>query len=356
MVVSILVIACPCALAISYPFALGQGIRWAAKRNFFLKNVQSFERLAMVDTLVFDKTGTLTLHKTKKKPRMVLETLKKGDWSMIYSLVDQSTHPLSRQLKRFIEENFIVEKSKLVEFKNILGKGIEGKFDNELVVQLGSSKWVKGSNSEIEDFFSSESSIYISINHSYKGYIEFPWMNREGIEGMLLSLKNDYDLFLISGDKNGNNGILNDLFKAENMLFECSPMDKLNFIKELQKEGRKVAMIGDGLNDAGALKQADLGIAVSDDHLHFTPASDGILLGEELKNLKTFIQFSQYGMNIIRKSFYLSLVYNSIGLFFAIQGSFSPLIAAIIMPINSISMLIIANYFMIKKGERMAEN
>lgn len=355
VVVSILVIACPCALAISYPFALGQGIRWTAKRNFFLKNTQSFERLSMIDTIVFDKTGTLTLHQTEEKPSVKLNNMDESDWSKIYKMVNQSTHPLSRQTKKFLEETKLIKNCSLDYFEEIPGKGLIGKTEDGTILELGSSRWLNPKNGAKEDFFRSESRLHISINGNYKGYIEFPWKNREGIEGMLGSLKNEYDLYLISGDKKGNGKQLADWFKEDQMIFDCSPMDKLEIIKNLQEKGKKVAMIGDGLNDAGALKQADLGIAVSDDHLHFTPASDGILNGDELKNLKSFFQFSQYGMKIIRYSFYLSLVYNFIGLSFAVRGSLSPLVAAILMPINSISMLIIANYFMNYKGKKLFE-
>jgi Cu+-exporting ATPase len=127
----------------------------------------------------------------------------------------------------------------------------------------------------------------------------------------------------------------------------------MTFIKELQDHGKRVAMIGDGLNDAGALQQANVGIAVSDDHLHFTPASDAILKGNEIAHLPQFLAYSRFGIQLIKSSFALSVFYNIIGLSFAVQGNLSPLIAAILMPINSISMLLIATLGMNWKGKSL---
>jgi Cu+-exporting ATPase len=159
---------------------------------------------------------------------------------------------------------------------------------------------------------------------------------------------------MLSGDKKEHAASLLDWFpREEQVKFDCSPMDKMEFIKNLQAEGKQVAMVGDGLNDAGALRQSNVGIAISDHHLHFTPASDVILQGNSLKYLPTFLKFSSYGLGLIKASFMLSLVYNAIGLSFAIQGNLSPLIAAILMPVNSISMLVIANVGMNMKGKSL---
>jgi Cu+-exporting ATPase len=130
-------------------------------------------------------------------------------------------------------------------------------------------------------------------------------------------------------------------------------MEKMEFIRSLQTNGNKVMMLGDGLNDAGALREAHVGIAISDDHLHFTPASDAILKGEHLAQLPVFLNFAHYGLKLIKMSFLVSLVYNAFGLSFAVQGNLSPLIAAILMPVNSISMLLIANLGMNWKGRRL---
>jgi Cu+-exporting ATPase len=127
----------------------------------------------------------------------------------------------------------------------------------------------------------------------------------------------------------------------------------MEYIQKLQKQGKRVAMVGDGLNDAGALKQAYVGIAVSDDHLHFTPSSDAILKGSALPQLRRYLNYTKFGLQLIKASFLLSLVYNGIGLSYAIQGNLYPLIAAVLMPINSISMLVIANVGMNLKGQKL---
>jgi len=350
-VVSILVIACPCALAISYPFALGHGIRWLAKNQFFVKDIQAFERMAQVDTLVFDKTGTLTLQSQAEPSVHFNRELSEKEWNALYSLVFHSTHPLSKQVKKFLHQRSIIP---LQQFKEVTGKGLEAYFDT-LFVQVGSAKFTQNHLSTPEGFISSETRLFVSIDYQPIGFMEFPWENRPGIESLLHRLRHQYEIHLISGDKKEHAAQLLDWFENQDQVkFDCSPLEKMEYIQALQKKGKIVAMIGDGLNDAGALQQAQVGIAVSDDHLHFTPSSDAILKGSELAHLGNYLNYSKFGLQLIKASFLLSLVYNGIGLSYAIQGNLYPLVAAILMPINSISMLLIANVGMNWKGQRLA--
>ena len=352
-VVSILVIACPCALAISYPFVLGHGIRWLSKLNCYVKDIQSLERMSQIDTIVFDKTGTLTLANDQKPMIYFHRDLSKQEWNAMYTLVHQSTHPISRQAKKYLVSEGFHEEQTYENIREIIGKGMEGKFGS-CVFRMGSAQFVGTKPRAHSDFISSESQLYVQIDGEVIGYMEFPWQNRVGIEGMLHQLSYKYDVYMLSGDKKEHAASLLDWFpREEQVKFDCSPMDKMEFIKNLQAEGKQVAMVGDGLNDAGALRQSNVGIAISDHHLHFTPASDVILQGNSLKYLPTFLKFSSYGLGLIKASFLLSLVYNAIGLSFAIQGNLSPLIAAILMPVNSISMLVIANVGMNMKGKSL---
>jgi Cu+-exporting ATPase len=349
-VVSVLVIACPCALAISYPFALGHGIRWLAKFNFFVKDIQAFERMSQVDTIVFDKTGTLTLHQNELPKFRLVRELSPWEERVIHSMVNQSTHPLSRQLTHYFRTQKLEVLEKLSSIREIPGKGIEAK-EEDIKFLIGQARFTGHVLEKQQDFIRSESQLFIRIGEEPIGYIEFPWQNRAGIEYMIHALQANYEVYLLSGDKKNHAGTLLDWFPEESHYqFECSPLDKMNFIQHLQASGKKVAMVGDGLNDAGALKQAHVGIAISEDHLHFTPSSDAILTGKQLIHLPVFLKFAKFGLKLIKASFLLSLVYNVFGLSYAVQGTLSPLIAAILMPVNSLSMLFIANIGMNLKG------
>lgn len=352
-VVSVLIIACPCALAISYPFALGHGMRWLSKFNLYFKNTQSLERFANIDTIVFDKTGTLTLHKEQSPKINFTRGLLPEEWTVLYSLSLQSTHPLSRQLKKYIEQLGYSERLFISNFKELTAKGLQGKW-NSTLYQIGSPKWLGVPKEEPEDYFHSESRIYIKIGDEFIGFMDFPWENREGIEALLHNLRMNYELYLLSGDKKQAAGPLSDWFPGESHIhFEMSPMEKMEFIQSLQKSGKKVLMVGDGLNDAGALREASVGIAVSENHLQFTPASDAILNGKNVKYLAKYLTFAQFGMKVIKYSFALSVIYNLFGLSFAVQGTLSPIVAAILMPVNSLSMLLIATLGMNFKGRKM---
>lgn len=134
---------------------------------------------------------------------------------------------------------------------------------------------------------------------------------------------------------------MNEIFHGNaGLYFNYSPHDKLNFIEKLQKQNKKVLMFGDGLNDAGALKQSDVGISITDNTNNFTPASDAILDSQSFRLINVFINFSKTSKKIIIASFVLSIIYNIIGLTFAFEGKLTPLFAAILMPLSSISVVI----------------
>lgn len=336
---AVLIIACPCALALSSPFALGNTLRIFGKMNFFLKNVGVIETLAKVDSIVFDKTGTLT--KTNQSKVRFVQLNGKADFNsyekrLIKSLVHHSTHPLSRRIDQSLPgKNFITVQN----FQEEPGQGISGNVDGHQL-RIGSSSFVLG---DISANRAIDSTVTISIDGEIVGGYQFQNIYREGLEPVIKDLGKKYDLALLSGDNEKEKNIFESSFRNPSALFfNQSPYDKLDFIREKQKNHRRVLMVGDGLNDAGALKQSDVGIAISDNLTAFSPACDAILDSQHFPHLADFIKFSKVSVKIIFISFVISFFYNLVGLSFAVQGTLSPLVSAILMPLSSISIVVFA--------------
>ncbi|GAB3946004.1 heavy metal translocating P-type ATPase metal-binding domain-containing protein [Spirosoma harenae] len=342
---AVLIIACPCALSLSYPFALGNGLRLLSKRHLYLKNADVIEQLAACDTIVFDKTGTLTTSQTAVLEEFA-QPLSAIEQTMVATLVRQSAHPLSRKL----EIHFSDMSSMSIEgFTEVPGQGIQALIDGR-IVKIGMHSFVDSGSFDPHPLPSTDTATYLSIDHRYRGRFCFPTQFRPGLDELLTDLGKDYQLYLLSGDTaHSQAGLVRWFPKSGQMQFNCRPSEKLTFIKQLQANGKRVIMIGDGLNDAGALKQADVGIALTDDTIQFTPSSDAILESASLSQLPQFLRYSRFGMRVIRFSFGVSLVYNAIGLSYALFGNLSPVVAAILMPVSSATMLTIATFGMRSK-------
>ena len=331
---AVLIIACPCALAISSPFTLGNILRVFGRMKFYLKNFSVIEKLAKIDVIVFDKTGTLT--KTNSSVvEYYGEELNEDELKMIRSLIHHSSHPLSRMIFNSIKDYGLAE---VIEYKEISGKGITG-FVFDIPVKIGSSKYLKIDNNDSD---LSTSKVYVSIDNKIKGYFNVRNTYREGLDEIISNLKkNKYQLIVLSGDNEAERNYLQKIF-GENVEihFNQSPSDKLKFVQHLQKQNLKVLMIGDGLNDAGALKQSDVGISISDDINNFSPACDGILDAANFSKITSILKISKASSKIISGSFIIALLYNIVGLSFAIQGTLSPVIAAILMPVSSVTIIL----------------
>jgi Cu+-exporting ATPase len=191
-----------------------------------------------------------------------------------------------------------------------------------------------------------ETSTYISIDNTIFGRFIFTSQIRTGIELLLRSLP-EYNLHLLSGDTEKDKQLFTELFPENStLLFEQTPQNKLNFIQQLKAKGNRVLMIGDGLNDAGALGIADVGIAVSEDVFRFTPSSDAIIEASKLGELNRLISISKFAKTILTTCLIFSLAYNVVGLSIAISGNLTPLVAAILMPISSITIVLITTFMM----------
>ncbi|GAB1357125.1 heavy metal translocating P-type ATPase metal-binding domain-containing protein [Cloacibacterium normanense] len=329
VVSAILIVACPCALALSTPFTMGHIMRILGRNKMYVKDAHTIEKMAKIDALVFDKTGTITYNK-KANISFEGQEIAEFDLKNIKSLLKNSNHPLSKSLYEFLEVQD--EYLPIENFKETTGKGYEATVRGK-VYKIGSAKFTH------QEAKSLETAVYIERDGEFLGKYIFKNEYRDGLAEMAKELK-DYKIHVLSGDNSSEEQTLKNLIpNITEMRFSQSPEDKLEYIKHLQDQGKKVAMLGDGLNDAGALKQSNIGIAIADDTNSFTPSSDVIMNGGVLTKLHDYFALTKDAMIIVKLTFGISFLYNVVGLTAAVLGEMSPLFAAILMPLSSISVV-----------------
>jgi Cu+-exporting ATPase len=333
---AVLIIACPCALALSTPFTLGNSLRIFGRNKFYLKSTHIIEKLSGINRIVFDKTGTITETKSASV-NFNGDKLSEYESKLVKSLVRNSSHPLSKSIFNLFDGECFLNISN---YKEIPGQGISGEIDNN-IIQIGSKTYVIENSDGNESNLSTK--VYLSINKKVKGFFTIGNKYRSELKSVISSLRKDYKFSILSGDNDGEKEILASYFDSNtDMYFRQTPFDKLSYVEKLQNKNEKVMMIGDGLNDAGALKRSNVGISIAEDINNFSPACDGILDAQSFNKLNTFIKFSKTSKNIIIFSFIISFIYNIVGISFAVQGTLSPVISAILMPLSSISVVIFA--------------
>ncbi|PCH71496.1 MAG: heavy metal translocating P-type ATPase [Bacteroidales bacterium] len=334
---SVLIVACPCALALSAPFALGNTMRLMGRMGIYLKSSDVVEKFNSITTIVFDKTGTIT-QADEVTINFNGEALTDDDRIAVKSLTRHSTHVLSSTLYEHYK-NIISET--VVDYKELPSMGISGTV-NGREIKLGSAKFIHEGKTETSSL---NTEVYLSVDGKIKGYFILSNQYRTGLSELINGLAAKFDLHVLSGDNDSEMENLKQIFPAKSIIrFNQSPNDKLEYINNLKKEKKQVLMIGDGLNDAGALKASDVGISIADDIYHFSPACDAILEASKFQYLKYFLKISEKSVLVVKLSFALSFLYNLFGLFFAVQGILSPIVAALLMPISSISVVAFATF------------
>ncbi len=321
-VTAVLIVACPCALALVLPFTYGHALRILGRHGLYLKNAEVIEALGKSKELVFDKTGTLTeasgllqFHGTDFTPL---------DRILLRSALSNSSHPLSQQILKQMPKK---ERLPIDAFDEKTGKGFSCKIGDH-TIKVGSAEWVG-----VGITGKHESQVHVFIDQ-YRGYFGLQSAYRSGIFDMLKRLQTKFKLHVLSGDNTHQKARLAPFF--DELAFNQKPKDKLDY---LQYHTTKAVMIGDGLNDAGALKSAMVGLAVTENIHQFSPACDGILSAEKLNTLPEILTFAKQTKPIIFAAFGLSFLYNIVGMYFAMTGQLTPLISAILMPISSVTVV-----------------
>ncbi len=354
---SVLIVACPCALALSFPFAFGNAMRLLGRQGFYLKSAHALAKMAEVTTVVFDKTGTLT-RKMEEGISYSGNELSFHQKSIFAAMAAQSGHPLSRHIAHYFAN---ISTTPLFDsFREIPGKGLEAVIGDTTYL-LGSAVFLKADN---PDDRNNKSSVYIGTKDAVLGAFSIQKAYRKGLNTLFRNLKNRFTLFLISGDDASERAEMEMLFgQKEGLFFNQSPHEKKQFITSLKNKGEVVAMVGDGLNDSGALAKSDFGVSVADDVFRFAPASDAILFSENIARFDAFFRFSKQCLNLVKASFVFSFLYNGIGVFFAAQGLLTPVIAAILMPLSSITVVLFVTigsqvmfYKNFSKSQKMDKN
>lgn len=337
---SVLIVACPCALALAAPFTMGMALRILSRWGIFVRSADVLEKMAGVTDVVFDKTGTLTNTSGGEVQFFATGTsLTPHEKQRVAAVVMNSLHPLSQQISLHCGSAGL--SLEVEEFVEELGAGVSGRI-GECLVKVGSKAWV-GCDEEIAEVMDADGVAYVWMDGEVRGAFVMQARLRPGLEALLRNLSQKVKLHLITGDRERasfGRELDQNLFFTKN--YFQSPEEKLLAIQNLRHAGATVMMIGDGLNDAGALRASDVGVAVTDGMHAFAPACDVIMVTDRLSNLTNIMDFSSSTLRILHANIVVSLVYNVMGLGFALSGVLAPVVCAILMPVSSLSVMLLA--------------
>jgi len=330
---AVLIVACPCALLLTTTFTNGYLIEYFAAHGFFLRDAQVIEQLANADHIAFDKTGTIT----EAQDSSIITTkmsLTPQEKECMLSVLSQSIHPLAKAITAYYRHTGTVAADNI---KEIPGKGMEAWIDDHYY-RIGSASFTGWHSNSTSD----QTEVYVTIDGITKAHFLFRQQLREGVPALLQQVPG-YTLSMVSGDNESSRAQMRTLFPAgAQFLFRQSPQQKLEHIQSLQQQGKKVIMVGDGLNDAGALQQSDAGIAVVQRSFSFSPACEAILEAEKLRYLPSYLKMAKASRKLILYGFAYSVIFNIVGIGFAISAHLSPMVAAILMPSSSLGIILIA--------------
>lgn len=353
--IAVLIVACPCALGLATPMSVMVGVGRGAKAGVLIKNAEALEKMAKIDTLIIDKTGTITEGKPSVEKVIGTNGFNETDLlQKIASLNKYSEHPLAEAVVKYGKEKK-VSFSNVKDFHAIAGKGVTGTVDGKKVA-LGNKKLMEETNSSIAENLDAQVSneqkagktvSYISIDKVAVGYItitdKIKETSKQAIETLI---KNNVNVIMLTGDNVSTAKAAADELQLSGYKAEYLPEDKLKEIKRLQKEGKKVAMAGDGINDSPALAQADVGIAMGTGTDVAIESSAITLVKGDLQGIVKAQKLSNAVMKNIRQNLFFAFIYNVVGVpvaagilfpFFGIL--LSPMIAAAAMSVSSVSVI-----------------
>jgi Cu+-exporting ATPase len=320
---AVLIIACPCALTLAAPVTLGTALGRLGQHGVYARTSDVVFALGQVDTIAFDKTGTLT---SAAAPVVVAHGgLSEADWRLARALACESAHPVSRALC-----DAGPGRGTVTALTERAGHGVCG-LVNGRRVRIGSASFTGATGNAPPDV------TFVSVDDQV-GWARVAVPERAGIEDAVRALARTHQLCLISGDNDREAGRWGSIF-GDAMAFRQSPEAKLDVVRALARQGRRVLMLGDGLNDAGALAAAHVGVAVSDATACVVPACDAVIDGSRVRDLGAVLWYARRAHHVIRLAFAISVVYNVVALWLAVTGALTPLASAILMPVSSLTVV-----------------
>jgi len=363
--IAVLIIACPCALGLATPMSVMVGVGQGAVNGILIKNAEALENLSKVDVLITDKTGTITEGKPSVESiRNFSEDTLDSILSQIASVNQNSEHPLAESIVKYCKD----KKAMLYEvsnFESMTGKGVVAEV-NKIKVAIGNLKLFENLNIQVPENIISSALVeqklgktvsYISINKKVEAYIVISDAIKSTSKVAITKLQSmGVEVIMLTGDNNNTASAVAKQLNLDNYQAECLPEDKLKVIKELQLQGKIVAMAGDGINDSPALAQADIGIAMGTGTDVAIESSGITLVKGDLMGIVKSIKLGHKVMKNIKENLFFAFIYNVLGIpiaagvLYPVFGMLlSPMIAALAMSFSSVS--VIANSLRLKRIE-----